>query len=268
MLGTRGCRLGLQWPEVYEMQVRAIVRAAVAVRERTGQAPLVEIMHPLVGFAEELKRLRALTLETAAERGGDRLPRRDDDRAAARVHPRRRDRRVRGLLLVRDERPDADDARHLARRRGGQVPDALPAGRDPRAQPVRDARPVRGRRPDADRGRAGDRGEGHQARHLRRARRRAGLGRVLPRARARLRVLLAVPRAGCPARGCAGGAQRGGRQRPPSRAASARAARSAAGTRRGCAASRRCRTSSPAGSRTRRSSPRADAGAPMRPSAR
>ena len=66
MLGTRGCRLGLQWPEVYEMQVRAILRAAVAVRERTGQAPLVEIMHPLVGFAEELKRLRALTLETAA----------------------------------------------------------------------------------------------------------------------------------------------------------------------------------------------------------
>ena len=57
MLGTRGCRLGLQWPEVYEMQVRAIIRAAVAVRERTGQAPLVEIMHPLVGFAEELKRL-------------------------------------------------------------------------------------------------------------------------------------------------------------------------------------------------------------------
>ena len=67
MLGTRGCRLGLQWPEVYEMQVRAIIRAAVAVRERTGQAPLVEIMHPLVGFAEELKRLRALTLAAAAD---------------------------------------------------------------------------------------------------------------------------------------------------------------------------------------------------------
>ena len=31
MLGTRGCRLGLQWPEIYEMQVRAIVRAAAAV---------------------------------------------------------------------------------------------------------------------------------------------------------------------------------------------------------------------------------------------
>src|SRR5256886_14568624 len=58
MLGTRGCRLGLQWPEIYEMQVRAIIRAARAVDERTGEAPLVEIMHPLVGFEEELRRLR------------------------------------------------------------------------------------------------------------------------------------------------------------------------------------------------------------------
>jgi pyruvate, orthophosphate dikinase len=66
MLGTRGCRLGIQWPEIYEMQVRAIARAAKAVHERTGDAPLVEIMHPLVGFAEELRRLRALTEEVMA----------------------------------------------------------------------------------------------------------------------------------------------------------------------------------------------------------
>jgi pyruvate, orthophosphate dikinase len=67
MLGTRGCRLGLLWPEIYEMQVRAIIRAAAAVEERTGEAPLVEIMHPLVGFAEELNRLRSLTIDTAQE---------------------------------------------------------------------------------------------------------------------------------------------------------------------------------------------------------
>ena len=67
MLGTRGCRLGLQFPEIYEMQVRAIVRAARAVRERTGEAPLVEIMHPLVGFTEELARLRELTERVAEE---------------------------------------------------------------------------------------------------------------------------------------------------------------------------------------------------------
>jgi pyruvate,orthophosphate dikinase len=61
MLGTRGCRLGIQWPEIYEMQVRAIARAAKAVQERAGETPLVEIMHPLVGFREELRRLRELT---------------------------------------------------------------------------------------------------------------------------------------------------------------------------------------------------------------
>ena len=61
MLGTRGCRVGIQWPEIYEMQVRAIARAARAVQERGGEAPLVEVMHPLVGFREELRRLRELT---------------------------------------------------------------------------------------------------------------------------------------------------------------------------------------------------------------
>jgi pyruvate,orthophosphate dikinase len=67
MLGTRGCRLGLWFPEIYEMQVRAIIRAASAVRERSGEAPLVEIMHPLVAFQEELRRLRALTVATAEQ---------------------------------------------------------------------------------------------------------------------------------------------------------------------------------------------------------
>jgi pyruvate,orthophosphate dikinase len=67
MLGTRGCRLGLQFPEIYEMQVRAIVRAAKVVQDKSGEAPLVEIMHPLVAFAEELRRLRELTDAVAAE---------------------------------------------------------------------------------------------------------------------------------------------------------------------------------------------------------
>jgi pyruvate,orthophosphate dikinase len=71
MLGTRGCRLGLQWPEIYEMQVRAIARAAQAVQQRSGEAPLVEIMHPLVGFAEELHRLRDLTDQVMAEEASE-----------------------------------------------------------------------------------------------------------------------------------------------------------------------------------------------------
>jgi pyruvate,orthophosphate dikinase len=69
MLGWRACRLGLFFPEIYEMQLRAIVRAAIAVRERGGEAPLVEIMHPLVGFGEELRRLRELTVRVASEEG-------------------------------------------------------------------------------------------------------------------------------------------------------------------------------------------------------
>jgi pyruvate,orthophosphate dikinase len=71
MLGTRGCRLGLQWPEIYEMQVRAIARAALVVQERGGEAPLVEIMHPLVGFREELRRLRELTERVMEEEAPD-----------------------------------------------------------------------------------------------------------------------------------------------------------------------------------------------------
>jgi len=73
MLGTRGCRLGIQWPEIYAMQVRAIMEAAADVLASSGEMPHVEIMIPLVGFEEELKRMRALTVETAeavlAERG-------------------------------------------------------------------------------------------------------------------------------------------------------------------------------------------------------
>ncbi|MFL5952359.1 MAG: pyruvate, phosphate dikinase, partial [Gaiellaceae bacterium] len=71
MLGTRGCRLGLQFPEIYEMQVRAIIRAAREVENRTGEAPIVEIMHPLVAFEEELRRLRELTVQVAEEEGSE-----------------------------------------------------------------------------------------------------------------------------------------------------------------------------------------------------
>ena len=65
MLGTRGCRLGIQWPEIYAMQVRAIIEAAADVLASSGEMPHVEIMIPLVGFEEELKLMRALTVETA-----------------------------------------------------------------------------------------------------------------------------------------------------------------------------------------------------------
>jgi pyruvate,orthophosphate dikinase len=67
MLGTRGCRLGIEVPEIYEMQVRAIVRAALAVRDRSGESPRVEVMVPLVDYPSELVRVRELIEQTAAE---------------------------------------------------------------------------------------------------------------------------------------------------------------------------------------------------------
>jgi pyruvate,orthophosphate dikinase len=65
MLGTRGCRLGILYPEIYEMQVEAIVRAALAVDE----PPHPEIMIPLVAYEHELEILRALVVRVASEHG-------------------------------------------------------------------------------------------------------------------------------------------------------------------------------------------------------
>lgn len=58
MLGHRGCRLGITYPEIYEMQVRAIILAALETRDSTGISPKPEIMIPLVGSEKELSVLR------------------------------------------------------------------------------------------------------------------------------------------------------------------------------------------------------------------
>ena len=70
MLGTRGVRLALLYPEIPEMQVRAIARAALAVAGRGGD-PKVEIMVPLVAFDAELARMRELVEQTMAEELAD-----------------------------------------------------------------------------------------------------------------------------------------------------------------------------------------------------
>jgi pyruvate,orthophosphate dikinase len=61
MLGHRGCRLGVSYPEIYEMQVRAIIEAACEIAASGKPAPKPEIMHPLVAKGEEMKYLRELT---------------------------------------------------------------------------------------------------------------------------------------------------------------------------------------------------------------
>ncbi|HZI65424.1 MAG TPA: pyruvate, phosphate dikinase [Thermoanaerobaculia bacterium] len=66
MLGHRGCRLGITYPEIYETQVRAIFEAAVEAR-RQGLSPVPEVMIPLVGTKGEFDRLKVLVDETAKE---------------------------------------------------------------------------------------------------------------------------------------------------------------------------------------------------------
>ncbi len=60
MLGHRGCRLGISYPEIYAMQARAIFEAAVAVCKRTGEAVVPEVMVPLVATARELEITKAV----------------------------------------------------------------------------------------------------------------------------------------------------------------------------------------------------------------
>jgi len=73
MLGLRGCRLGILFPEIYEMQARAIFEAAVVVFEKSGETVTPEVMIPLVCSAKELalikKRIVAVGEAVAKERG-------------------------------------------------------------------------------------------------------------------------------------------------------------------------------------------------------
>jgi pyruvate,orthophosphate dikinase len=69
MLGTRGVRLGILHPEIYEMQIRAIFAAAHAVHDRTGDKPHLEIMIPLVDYERELELARGLVLRCAEDAG-------------------------------------------------------------------------------------------------------------------------------------------------------------------------------------------------------
>jgi pyruvate,orthophosphate dikinase len=67
MLGHRGCRLGISYPEIYEMQARAIFEAAIAIADETGAAVVPEIMIPLVGTRRELEITRAQVERVAKE---------------------------------------------------------------------------------------------------------------------------------------------------------------------------------------------------------
>jgi pyruvate,orthophosphate dikinase len=67
MLGHRGCRLGITYPEIYEMQTRAIFEAAAAVQKESGETIEPEVMVPLVAWPRELEILKELIDRVAAE---------------------------------------------------------------------------------------------------------------------------------------------------------------------------------------------------------
>jgi pyruvate,orthophosphate dikinase len=69
MLGHRGCRLGITYPEIYEMQVRAIFEAAKEVAKEEGKTVLPEVMIPLIATRKELTILKAMTDRVASEVG-------------------------------------------------------------------------------------------------------------------------------------------------------------------------------------------------------
>ena len=121
MLGHRGCRLGITYPEIYEMQARAIFTAAVEVSKKTGLAVIPEIMIPLVGTKKELDLMKDVVDLAAAQvfaATGTTLEYlgRHHDRAAPRRPGRRQDRRDRRILQLRHQRSDPDHPGHEPRR--------------------------------------------------------------------------------------------------------------------------------------------------------
>ena len=143
MLGLRGCRLPIKFPEIGDMQVRAIIEAAIDVKKQ-GKTVLPEIMIPLdrdgrgaVVPQEADRRDRRRALKEGRRQG--RLLGRHHDRDSPRRLDRRPDRRGGRVLFVRHQRPDADDLRLFARRHR-LVHAGIRRAEDPAGRPVPDAR--------------------------------------------------------------------------------------------------------------------------------
>ncbi len=119
MLGHRGCRLGITYPEITEMQARAIIEAALQVKKQNINV-VPEIMIPLTTGIKEMKNqadiVRRVAEEVFAEKKDTRrVPRRNHDRTAPRRSGRRSDCRGGRVLQLRHQRPDPDHLRLLAR---------------------------------------------------------------------------------------------------------------------------------------------------------
>ena len=217
MLGTRGVRLGLLHPEIYEMQFHAIFLAAKAVKEsKGGEMPHLELMIPLVAYEHELSIMR----EVAERVGGEHGFTHGEDYSVGTMIELPRACAIAKLIALEADffsfgtndltqtalgfsRDDAE----------GKFLDVYLERKDPRPVAVRDDRRAGRRRARAHGGVDRARGEGRpQARHLRRARRRPGLDR---------RSSTATGSTTCPAprSACRSPAWRRRRRRSPIRAA-------------------------------------------------
>ena len=67
MLGHRGCRLGISFPEIYEMQCRAIFEALAELKKKKIKSAFPEIMIPLVSTEAEIKIMKDLVINIASE---------------------------------------------------------------------------------------------------------------------------------------------------------------------------------------------------------
>ena len=156
MMGFRGCRLPVKYPEIAEMQTRAIIEAAINVKNECGYDIVPEIMIPLTCEYKELKYVSNIVKATAEqvkeEKGSDlkylvgtmiEIPR-AALRDPARGPDRRRDRQGGRVLQLRHQRPHPDDLRLLPRRRR-QLPAQLLREADFRQRPLRAHRPGRRR---------------------------------------------------------------------------------------------------------------------------
>ena len=199
------------------MQARAIFEAAVEAGKRTGKPVVPEVMVPLIATKAEFDLVKA-RIDAMAQAVQKETGAKLDYQVGTMIEL------PRAALMAGEIAQTAEffsfgtndltqTTFGISRDDAASLPRHLHRARHPARRSVRVDRPRRRRRAGPDRRRARPQGaQEPQARHLRRARRRSGLGRVLPRGRARLRVLLAVPRADRAARRRAGGARQGGRQ--------------------------------------------------------
>ena len=196
MMGHRGCRLAVTYPEIAEMQTTAVINAALAVNKEHPEYNIVpEIMIPLVGEVKELKFVKDIVTSTAdkliAAAGSD-----------MKYHVGTMIEIPRAALLA-DE--IAKEAEFFSFGTNDLTQMTFGFSRDDAAKflgayyenKIYESDPDGCRRRPQDPPR-------HQAGHLRRAWRRPDLRRVLPQYRPQLCILLSVPRADRPAGRCAG----------------------------------------------------------------